>query len=281
MLTRPSGGFTADVVRLKRVTGGDPVSLRSILDQSMSGVFLSTDPGFVVWSFPRNVGLEKFRVEARQFSSGLRHACRSRGFGQDLAIIGRERVAPVSTLPPLRTETILQLAAANNDELAQSYERKFMFAGRFDHTNDWAPIYLSDELVDTEYGSLLNITDQMLKSWSNYGEIKYTNFDYPEPSTYPFKGPIMTELKVDELTFNWNTKGAGYSSPRSLRSLRTQPSGSLASGLLGAIERRHAKSGGYCLQVLQQLSDPNLVRVVQYAGMYQIFRRFKITAAPR
>ena len=276
----PSGGYTADVLRLKRVTGGDPVSLRSILDRSMSGVFLSTDPGFVVWSIPRSVSLEKFRVEARQFTLDSDMLVGAVASDNELAIVGRERVAPVALLPPLRTETILQLAAANRDELAQSYERKFMFAGRFDHTNDWAPIYLSDELVDTEYGSLLNITDQMLKSWSNHGEVKYTNFNYPGPSGYPFKGPIMTELKVNELTFNWNTKGAGYSS-------RRDPYEVFALNRLGALpvdylarsnaDMQKAEDTAYAY--FNHLSDPNLVRVVQYAGMYQIFRRFKITAA--
>ena len=197
----------------------------------------------------------------------------------ELAIIGRERVAPVSMLPPLRAETILQLAAANTAELAQSYERKFLFAGRFDQNDDWAPIYLSDELIDTEYGSLLNITDQMLKSWSNHGEIKYANFNYPDPSRYPFAGPIMTVFKVNELTFNWNTKGAGYSSHR-------DPYDVFALNRLGALpvdylarsrdDLQKAEDTAY--SYFNHLSDPNLVRVVQYAGMYQIFRRFQITA---
>ena len=276
----PSRGYTADVFRLKRVTGGDAVSLRSILDQSMSGVFLSTDPGFVVWSFPRNVGLEKFRVEARQFSLDSDMLVGAVASDQNVAIVGRERVAPVSMLPPLRTETILQLAAANNDELAQSYERKFMFAGRFDHENDWAPIYLSDELIDTEYGSLLNITDQMLKSWSNHGEIKYTNFNYPQPSGYPFQGPIITELKVNELTFNWNTKGAGYSShqgPYDVFALNRL--GALPVDYLARSSSDMQKAEDTAYKYFNHLSDPNLVRVVEYAGMYQIFRRFKITAS--
>jgi hypothetical protein len=45
--------------------------------------------------------------------------------------------------------------------------------------SDWAPIYLSKQLIDTEFGALLNITDQMLKSWSMAGQIDYLYFDYP------------------------------------------------------------------------------------------------------
>jgi hypothetical protein len=275
----PSGGYTAQVFRLKRVTGGTPLSLRSILDQSLSGVFLSTDPGFVVWSFPRNTSLEKYRVEARQFSLDSDMLVGAVASEKQLAIVGRERVAQVSMLPPLRTETILQLAAANNAELGQSYERRFMFAGRFDQTDDWAPIYLSDELIDTEYGSLLNITDQMLKSWSNHGEIKYTNFNYPDPSAYPFQGPIMTELKVDELTFNWNTKGVGYSSRRDpYEVFALNRLGALPVDYLARSNSGMQKAEDTAYNYFNRLSDPNLVRVVQYAGMYQIFRRFQITA---
>jgi hypothetical protein len=275
----PNGGYVAPVYRLQRVPGGDPVSLRSILDQGTSGVFLSTNPGFVVWSFPRSSDLQKFRVHARMFSLDSDLLIGAVASDKQVAIIGRERVVPVEMLPPLRTETILQLASADTDELAQSYERKFMFAGRFDDTNDWAPIYLSDELIDTEYGSLLNITDQMLKSWSNHGEIKYTNFNYPDPSGYPFDGPIITELKVTELTFNWNTKGAGYVSKRdpyevfALNRLGALPVDYLAKSN-SDLQRAEDKAYTY----FNRLNDPNLVRVVQYAGMYQIFRRFHVTA---
>ncbi len=52
---------------------------------------------------------------------------------------------------------MLLLAGVNSDELAQSYERNSFAAGKFDEDKnlDWAPIYLSDVLIDTEYGSLL------------------------------------------------------------------------------------------------------------------------------
>ena len=75
-------------------------------------------------------------------------------------------------LPPLRVETILQLAAVGQDELSQSYERRNIISGRYDEKHDWAPIYLSAALLDTEYGSLLNITDQLLKSWSMGGQVR-------------------------------------------------------------------------------------------------------------
>jgi len=64
--------------------------------------------------------------------------------------------------------------------LRKAYERNNFLAGKFDRTTnaDWAPIYLSQQLMNTEYGSLLNITDQVLKSWSLNGTVRYENFNY-------------------------------------------------------------------------------------------------------
>ena len=97
-----------------------------------------------------------------------------------LLIVGRQRQVPLDVLPPLRFETFALLADVDARELAQSYERTTPFAGKLragDYANaDWAPIYLSDPLIDSEFGALLNITDQMLKSWSSAGDI-----DYPRP----------------------------------------------------------------------------------------------------
>ena len=275
----PNRGTTSDAARLKPITGGGSVVLRTVLDQQKSGVFLSTEPGLVVWSFPTNASLDNYRVQARQFSVDSDLVIGAVGSDKQVAIIGRERVSPIAVLPPLRTETLLQLAAANEKELAQSYERKYIFAGRFTKTDDWAPIYLSDELIDTEYGSLLNITDQMLKSWSQHGEVKYANFNYPEPPSYPFPTAIVTHIKVNELTFNWNTKGAGYATKEgpyeifALNRLAALPVDYLAKSNPNL---KDAEDVAY--QYYTGLSDPNLVRVVEYAGMYQIFRHFQVTA---
>ena len=51
---------------------------------------------------------------------------------------------------------------------------------------DYAPILLSDELWHTEYGNILNVTDQMLKSWSENGDVEYHTFTYPKPLDWAF-----------------------------------------------------------------------------------------------
>jgi hypothetical protein len=140
-------------------------------------------------------------------------------FGSDhLAFVGREREVPVTIMPPLRFETARILVSAKEKELSQSYERNDLFAGRLEEGQfggkDWAPIYLSPVLVDTEFGSELNLTDQMLKSWSMAGRVKYLNFAWPTPARLPFDGkPIIQQVeaqepRIREILFNWNTTGA-------------------------------------------------------------------------
>lgn len=275
----PDRGTTSDAVRLKPITGGDAVVLRTVLDKQKAGVFLSAEPGFVVWSFPRNASLDSYRIEAREFAVDSDLLIGAIGSDNQVAIIGRERVSPIALLPPLRIETLFQLAAANTKELAQSYERKFVFAGRFTKTDDWAPIYLSDELIDTEYGSLLNITDQMLKSWSQHGDVKYVNFNYSAPPDYPFPKPITEQYQVRQLTFNWNTKGAGYvSTAGPYEVFAMNRLGALPVDYLAGTSEDMQKAEDVAYQYYRGLSDPNLVRVVEYAGMYQIFRHFHVTA---
>jgi hypothetical protein len=283
----PHRGQESDsqVLRLKPVLGGSETTLQTLLDREMHGVYATVQPGLVVWCVGKEGGIEKAAIESREFALDSDLLLGAIALGKDVAIVGRARTTPITLLPPLRTETILQLASANTKELAQSYERKFLFAGKTDMVSaastriDWAPIYLSDELVDTEYGSLLNITDQMLKSWSMHALIKYANFPYPDPATYPFAKTLMDEAKTNEVTFNWNTRGAGYVSRYadyevfSLNRLGSLPIDYLAldnSNLLRAEDRAYQYYSG--------LSDPNLVRVVQYAGLYQIFAHFGITA---
>src|SRR5205814_1232991 len=154
--------------------------------------------------------LSRFTRDARQFVADSDLIVGAIPGSTHVAIVARERQLTLDALPPLRTETILLLASVDEDELAQSYERNLFGAGKLETNDDWAPIYLSDALIDTEYGSLLNITDQLLKSWTNVGRVKYSTFVYPDPAAWPFQRPLPELLGSRSLTYNWNTKGVGY-----------------------------------------------------------------------
>jgi hypothetical protein len=260
-------------------------SLADLLRSGREGVVRSDVPGLVAWILPRRGTYARLQREARQFA--LDSDLIAGGVADDhhFAILARERVASVSALPPLRGETIMLLADVSSSALAQSYERNFILAGKFDGQRDWAPIYLSDALVDTEYGSLLNLTDQLLKSWSMAGQVKYVDFPYPAPpSPFPFRLPLARMPEVaramrdsgEGLTFNWNTHGAGYVDrigPLSIYALNR--TGALPiSYMSGGTNDTSYEEAGYAW-FASQTHDPNLARVVQYAALYQMFQAFR------
>ena len=274
---RPSGDDK--MLSFDSVLGGEKYTGREILENHRSGVFLSEKPGVVLWSFPRTSPLNAARIHAREFALDSDVLIGAVATANQVVILGRERCLPLEVVPPLRAETIFQLASVRSDELAQSYERRDLLAGKFDGEHDWAPIYLSPNLIDTEYGSLLNITDQILKSWSMHGTVRYVNFHYPDPQQFPFPTDLMSYAKTDEVTFNWNTKGVGYTTRNNLYEVYAlNRTGALPVDYLSAdnSELQKAEEQGY--SYFAALNDANLVRVVQYAALYQIFRRFGVTA---
>jgi len=260
--------------------GGEPSTMRGLFAQQRRGVFVSSEPGLMALIVSRSSPLNESTVALREFALESDLIVGAIGDSSSLVVLGRERQVPVELLPPLRVETIIQLAAATTGELAQSYERTRFLAGKFDGLRDWAPILLSDELQDTEYGSLLNVTDQLLKSWSQHGEIEYINFRYPKPAEYPFPKPLDAFAQARMITFNWNTKGVGYNDDRNgFDVLAFTRTGALPVDYLGESDARllEAEDQGY--NYFAGRNDPNLVRVVQYAGLYQIFRKFGVSGS--
>jgi hypothetical protein len=267
------------------IEGGESVLLHSLFEQKVPGVFYGDRGGLVAWFIPKGSTVDDCRVQARQFSLDSDLIVGAFSDNQGILIFGRTRLIPVDVLPPLRVETLSLLGAVQQGQsgrLAQSYERNHQFAGRFEGQKDWAPILLSPELRDTEYGSLLNITDQLLKGWSNNGDTNYYNFNYPRPRQWPFKGTLIEQLNTEQLTYNWNTRGAGYTVElEGYTLLALNRTGALPvsyfpieSGAEGTPATLIAEDQAY--NYFAHLNDPNLVRVVQYAAMYQIFSAFDI-----
>jgi len=259
--------------------------LDKLLNTNEYGVYYSKKPGFVAWVMPKG-SITDYVKDARRFTLDADIIIGAIAGSSSLAIIGRERTSNEFALPPLRVETILQLAAADKQQISQSYERMNMFAGKISGGQDWAPIYLSDDLLNTEYGSLLNITDQMLKGWSQHGEITYHNFMYSKPTKYPFEHSVTEEINTPSLTFNWNTKGAAYVVKYNefdvvaLNRTGSLPVTYIPEGIdhseIPFEKVRECEEKFY--DFFSSLKDPNLVRVVQYAAIYQIFSAFDVTA---
>jgi hypothetical protein len=275
-----------------------PRNWEAIFSAGSLGTFESDDGHLVTMIFPGDLlaqgrenpkALEVLRVPFREFAVAsdmiFGSIWESRG---QVAIVARARTEPYSALPPLRFETFTLLAEERNGELAQSYERSTPFAGRLDKGDhrfrDWAPIYLSDSLVNTEFGAILNITDQMLKSWSQAGKVEYLYFNYPVPGNFPFGKKSLSQIvhekfEADEVFFNWNTAGAAnIIISGSNRILTAAATGSLpitygADGIpksAGGADMFEFEEKGY--EYFSAMGEPNLTRVVQYTTLYQTFQ---------
>jgi hypothetical protein len=272
-------------------TGGPQSPLGELLQNGQPDTYFAPT-GLVVLLLPTDRAIDEYLEAIRRFAldtDAIVGAIKKKR-GNRIAIVGRERTTPVLEMPPLRAEDVLRLAATKEGELGQSYERTKPLAGKLDNGllkgKDWAPIYLSDALNNTEFGSTLNITDQLLKSWSQSGKIEYVNFPYQRPSTFPFDGGATGFLKTSRLTFNWNTVGVGaVTSIADLDIFSVLRTGSLPVSYIpdgarpeqAAIAPRVRAAEEAAYTYFSELRDPNLAHVVQLAALYQIFQAFPVT----
>ena len=291
--------WLAQKSKFRTLTDSAGIAPNQIYGAAKTAIYYSSEPGLILWWVPTGTKLSEHRAIIRQFTLDSDLLIGGLIKDKGVLVIARERATPLERVHPMRTETIILLANVDEKELKQSYERNYPLAGRFDDENDWAPILLSPELRHTEFGSLLNITDQLLKGWTMAGTIKYRNFPYPAPARYPFYNlgkpseyrPLFHLLNEQimaksgegfgSLVFNWNTVGAGYSVDYSEMAVYAMNrTGALPVTYIpeGAEEDesgtgtivREAMETGYAYYAT--LDDPNLARVFQYTGLYQLFR---------
>jgi hypothetical protein len=280
-----------DGARYKPVDGGPALTLDEVQTEPWSNVYELLGKGVIVWRIPEGLSVSRALVEARMFalaSDLIIGAVKDKG----LMLCARSRVAPVSVLPPLRVETIALLAAVKDQgQLEQSYQRMNPGAGAYSSRYDWAPVLLSPELVDTEYGHLLNVADQLLKGWSQAGRVTYKGFSaYREPDDYPFGGAtplskiVHDRFHQNSVTFNWNTTGAGYAITLNGTQVYTPyRTGALPISYIpgedptSAPDVANLEDEAY--QWYNRQNDTTLSRVVQYAAIYQIFHNLGVTAS--
>jgi hypothetical protein len=217
-----------------------------------------------------------------------------------LIIIGRERVSPLNELPPLRMETVRLIASISSRELSQSLDINDLVVGKMEDGRDWCPTYLTPELENTELGDLLTITDILLKDWSESGTIQEAYYRYPEPMYYPFRKPLFRLLGLNELVYNWNTADVMYAidveadvakpdakdakDVKDAKGRRTiyaiDRTGSLPVSYFNS--QQSYRSIGYSYEntaynYFSNLNCTDLVRVVQYVALYQLFIDNSIT----
>lgn len=267
------------------------------------GVF-QREGGVVALVVPRGARLADLAGVFRQFAVGSDLIIGAAGSSTGtMLILARLRQIPLAALPPLRFESFVTYARNRATHLAQSYERQRIFAGRIRSGRyvgwDWAPILLSPQLDDTEFGTLLNLADQILKSWSQHGQVEYFAFQYPKPRTYPFRGMAASDYFVEKfqtasLLFNWNTEGlatiSGTNDAEILTGDRTgalsvlyRPSHFVADGDATAASARSMDARAQvdadarardAREYFATMGDPILVRVVQNVMLYQAIQSF-------
>lgn len=275
-----------ETARLKPDSGGQASTAASLVNSPSRGLFHSDPPGLIVWAIPHNEALERHAIDCRTWLLKADLVLGGVSGPGSVLLLGRLRQSSLEDLPPLRVDEVLRLAATTSSELYQSYERRHPLAGRFaDGARDWAPILLSPELIDTEFGSLLNVTDQLLKCWSQAGGTTYENFDYPTPKDYPFKGPVSDLTGSAGVTFNWNTSGVGYELtwPDGVSIFALHRTGALPVSYIPSTFDEDDLSTTPTSKGIRDLEerayeyfatsgDVNLARVVQYTALYQLFR---------
>ncbi|MDP3746712.1 MAG: hypothetical protein Q8Q88_06640 [Phenylobacterium sp.] len=291
-------------------SGGSWASLTSPADAPSSwsailgraGAFRSSDGALVALVLSKGAVLDDARDDFRRFaleSDLLAAALKTPK--EVFVLIGRKRQIPLSDLPPLRFETFAALAAQRSEALAQSYERQRVFAGKILTGEfrgwDWAPILLSKQLEDREFGALLNAADQILKSWSEAGQVRYLDFPVAAPPAYPFgASPVSSvaasELDASGIIFNWNTRGFSV--------LTDQPSGRVLtadrSGALPVLYLPLGEDGGDAgdpkrlsegwskkgRDYFERSGHPLVVRVAQNTLLYQAVNNLLVgSSAPK
>lgn len=245
------------------------------------GVFYDSERTLVFWVLGRGKSIDAASGDIRRFAVASDLVLGAVAGHSTVAIIGRARKESLAHLPPLRSETVRLLAGSSGDSLHQSYERKHMVAGKGSDGVDRAPIYLSAPLIDTEFGTLLNIADQLLKGWSMAGQVKYLDFTYPAPRSYPFgrRPAYQVEPERRSFLFNFNTDGVAYRQILGqYEVLVPQRTGAL-SVIYGDVQDRPAKMEATAYDYFATSGDASLARVVQYTLLYQIFKQFDIRAS--
>jgi len=256
-------------------------TVSSIFENKNCGVFFSQLPGFVAWALPKKTDIAEHINHIRQFTLDADLILGALADTSMLLIIGREREAQLHELPPLYVETILLLASITEKELSQSLDINDFLAGKMKNGRDWCPTYLSKELEHTEFGNLMTLTDILLKDWSESGTIQEYNFKYPKPKYYPFKKPLFRMLGLNELVYNWNTANAMYAIDLPEATIYTlNRTGSLPVSYFNSQERAQSIGRQYERQAYNyfaKLGNTDLVRVVQYTALYQLFTDNEIT----
>jgi hypothetical protein len=251
-------------------------SVKDVLSSNKKGLFFSEKAGFVIWVINKREDFKAQQKNIRKFTLDADLILGGFSNTEKLIIIGRERESSLFELPPLNVETIMLFASIQDAELSQSLDIFDVLSGKMQNNKDWCPTYLSKELENTEFGHLLTIVDILLKDWSEHGNLRYEDYDYPKPVTYPFDMGLFDKLNLEQLVYNWNTENSvNYTTINSYNIYSLNRTGSLPVSYFSSQDIKNSIEKSYEQQAYKYfatINNTDLVRVMQYAALYSLFK---------
>ena len=267
-----------------------------LMKSNVTGRFISSDNSLVVLLLRTDAELDfqsiaqvrQFVVDSDYILGGMIDKKEKR-----VALIGRSRQLSLIDFPALRVEDVFNAITAQDQEWAQSYDRNTPGAGKTilpeEDLGDWAPSYLSAELLDTEFGSLLNKADAVLKSQSLSNSIRYKGYPMRKFENPPYEKGVFDELNqrigLSSLIFNFNTVGVGHwligsdgNTTKMVFALNSTGSFSVTYSPDTKGENAREKEARFIEEAEERYTtwfsdqrSPELVRTVQYMAIYQLF----------
>ena len=236
---------------------------------SSNELFYSEEKGYVAWMIDVK-DVENCLVAARQFTLDTDLILGAVWtLDNHLIIIGRERQVPVTIYPPLRPETILLMAQNSGTVFEQYFDTKRA-------TTDaeglyLTPIVISEEVKDSEYGNLLVMCDQMLKSWTENDYNQDVDYQFPAPAYFPFARDVADGTNIRSEGLYWDQHIVNLEHFKDIFTVfTTDKTGSLPVKFLENSSYQTPESEKVS-EYFAELNQPELVRLAQYTILHEIF----------
>lgn len=251
-------------------------TVSELLDSDMHSsneIFFSKERGFVIWVINTDsiIQAETFLQNARRFALDtdlILGSIPKRENTNKIAIVAREREVPVFILPPLRSETILQLSSNTKVGINLTFEADSVHTKVVNDSTLATPISITNWWENTELGNLMVITDVLLKSWSESGKVCDYFMDYPMPNNYPFINGLSQEVGyTPHYLWNFYYDGETGCMPIDYNPIYSQDSIAIEKEKEIAFKARMHFANLNCIDI---------VRATQYSAIYQIFNGLKL-----
>ena len=266
--------------RFKNVLTGAIATPYDLIENKQLGIFSSTNNNIVVWCIPSKTDISGYGYLFHIFqieSDLIMGVIYSNGV---VMIVGRKRLCDIVSVPPLREDEALMLAAAD-EEIGQSLNITTPVYCKIDGIYDWCPAWVSDNIAHSEYAHLLTVTDNYLKFWLRYDSYDIVGYNNCKPwvsfDKVLFKG-------IRSILYNWNTNGWINGSIYNIYGhkyliMHFNNIGCLNFNLFNTItdtSLAHIERLAYDYFIKCRSTD--VFRAAQYTMLYEIFRRFDINA---